>query len=99
MDKILDRAADQVVIARWKWQKTLVQVLIDLMAEIHQKEREKQFWKREFYKQEDRATKAQKEWTTLAEKVVDNDIYYHGNVTPKSVPPKDYVEGYPPHVT
>ena len=59
MQQLLGRAADQVLIAENGWRYTLRDVLNDLIEEVMLKEREKEFWKREFYKQEARATKAE----------------------------------------
>ena len=60
MRDLLERAAEQYVIAENKWSKTLAGVIRELIDEVLQRDREKEFWKREFHKQEERATKAEK---------------------------------------
>ncbi len=57
--QLLDRAANQVLIAEDTWRFTLRDVLNDLIAEVMQKNRDKEYWKREFYKQDARATRAE----------------------------------------
>ena len=58
--ELLERLADQVRIARKNWRETLLNVLLDAMELIPHLDRQSEFWKREFYKQEARATRAEK---------------------------------------
>lgn len=62
--QLLNRITDQIALADGKWQLTLLAVLNDCQKEIMQILREKEYWKREFYKQEERATRTEKDTLT-----------------------------------
>lgn len=57
--ELADRAEAQIKLTVEGWKLTLRTVLLDLVSELEQEERNKEFWKREFYKQEARAKRAE----------------------------------------
>ena len=81
MKELLDRADIQIKLAKTQWRMSLADVLLELIAEIEQKVREKAFWKREFYKQEERAVRAEKiaSMQETRARIVE-DKHYIGNI-------------------